>query len=159
LGFIGKDLIYGATLSSDQQLALYLTIAAVLTNVCLVAAGFMAGVKPFIGKLQPTFEKVHLPQASMWVHPLILAVLGLILGVFPGAFGDFIISPTISVLSSQTELAHLKIWHGFNTVLILSLATLGVGVLVYVFNKPRDSKLSFLGRFDAFAPQTVFTRV
>jgi multicomponent Na+:H+ antiporter subunit A len=159
LGFIGKDLIYEATLRADQQIALYLTIAAVLTNVCLVAAGFMAGVKPFLGKLQPTYEKVRLPQASMWIPPLVLAGLGFILGVFPGAFGDFLISPTISVLSSQTELAHLKIWHGFNTVLILSLATLGIGILVYVFNKPSDSKLSFLGRFDALAPQAIFTRI
>lgn len=159
LGFIGKDLIYDATLSADQQIALYLTIAAVLTNVCLVAAGFMAGVKPFIGKINPAFEKVHLPAASMWIPPLVLAVLGLIFGVFPGAVGDFIVSPTISVLSSQAELAHLKIWHGFNAVLILSLATLGVGAMVYIFNKPGYSKQAFLARFDGLAPQTVFTKL
>jgi multicomponent Na+:H+ antiporter subunit A len=159
LGFIGKDLIYEATLSADQQIAVYLTVAAVLTNVCLVAAGFMAGVKPFIGKIKPAFEKVHLSPASMWVPPLVLAVLGLIFGVLPGTFGDLIVSPTVSVLSSQAEQVHLKIWHGFNTVLILSLATLGVGVMVYILNKPNDSKLSFLGRFDAIAPQTVFSKL
>src|SRR5690606_32301939 len=53
LGFIGKDLIYEATLAADQKMVLYLTIAAVLTNIGLVAAGFMAGVKPFIGTLKP----------------------------------------------------------------------------------------------------------
>src|SRR5690606_2042749 len=40
-GFIGKDLIYEATLHAEQHLALYLTAAAVATNVCLVAAGFL----------------------------------------------------------------------------------------------------------------------
>lgn len=159
LGFIGKDLIYEATLTADQQIALYLTIAAVLTNVGLVAAGFMAGVKPFVGKLQNTYEKVSLPKSSMWIPPLILAVLGLLFGIFPGVFGDYIISPTVSVLSTQPELAHLKIWHGFNTVLILSLATLGVGIMVYIFNKPSGSKLSSVVRFERFAPQSVFTRM
>lgn len=158
LGFIGKDLIYEATLSADQQMVIYLTIAAVLTNVCLVAAGFMAGVKPFMGKVQQAYEKVHLPNPTMWIPPLILAVLGLIFGIFPGAFGDSIISPTLSVLSSQTEPAHLKIWHGFNMVFILSLATLAAGIMVYVFNKPDSRKTSSLVRFKALSPQTVFTR-
>lgn len=158
LGFIGKDLIYEATLSADQKIALYLTSVAVLTNVCLVAAGFMAGVKPFVGTLPSAYAKVHLPKASMWIPPLILALLGLIFGVFPGTFGDFIISPTVSVLSSETAAVHLKTWHGFNTVLILSLLTLAVGVVLFVYNKPATSKLSFVARFDAFAPQTLFRR-
>jgi multicomponent Na+:H+ antiporter subunit A len=159
LGFIGKDLIYEATLSADQKIVLYLTIAAVLTNICLVAAGFMAGVKPFIGKLQPAYEKIHLPQASMWVPPLVLAVLGLVFGIFPGVLGDFIISPTMSVLFSQPEFVHLKVWHGFNAVLMLSLATLGIGVMLYIFNKPANSKLSLIGRFDMLAPQTMIKKI
>jgi multicomponent Na+:H+ antiporter subunit A len=159
LGFIGKDLIYEATLTADQQLVLYLTVAAVVTNVCLVAAGFMAGVKPFIGKVQQVYEKVHLPHPTMWVPPLILAGLGLIFGIFPGTFGNYIITPAISVLSSQAEPPHLKIWHGFNVVLILSLATLAAGIMVYVFNKPSSDKLSLLGRFMVVAPQTIFKKV
>src|SRR5690554_6093464 len=125
-GFIGKDLIYEATLGAGQM-TLLLTIAAVITNVCLVAAGFLAGVKPFIFNLSPRFAKVRLPYASMWVPPLVLASLGLIFGVFPGLIGDYIVSPIISVLFDRTAIVHLKIWHGFNTVLILSLLTLGVG--------------------------------
>lgn len=46
LGFIGKDLIYEATLHSEQHVAIYLTVAAVITNILLVSAGFMAGIKP-----------------------------------------------------------------------------------------------------------------
>jgi multicomponent Na+:H+ antiporter subunit A len=159
LGFIGKDLIYEATLTADQKIALYLTIAVVLTNICLVAVGFMAGVKPFVGKLEPTYEKIHLPYASMWVPPLVLAFLGLLFGLFPGVIGELIVSPTVSVLSYQKELVHLKIWHGFNTVLVLSLATLGVGALLYVINKPANSRLSSLMRFDSLAPQTIFRKL
>ncbi|ULT22359.1 hypothetical protein KUH03_23325 [Sphingobacterium sp. E70] len=66
-GFIGKDLIYDATLQSDSQLFFYLTAAAVLTNILLVSAGFMAGIKPFVGKLPEQFAHVHLPYKSMWI--------------------------------------------------------------------------------------------
>ncbi|KKX51239.1 proton-conducting transporter membrane subunit [Sphingobacterium sp. IITKGP-BTPF85] len=56
-GFIGKDLIYEATLHSEKHLAIYLTVAAVITNILLVSAGFMAGIKPFFGKLPENLRK------------------------------------------------------------------------------------------------------
>jgi multicomponent Na+:H+ antiporter subunit A len=156
-GFIGKDLIYEATLHAEQHLALYLTIAAVATNICLVAAGFLAGIKPFTGKLAPEHEKVHLPYSSMWVPPLILALLGFVFGVFPNVIGEYIIAPTVQVMAGQSVPVHLKIWHGFNTVLILSLATLAVGTLLYLINKPSDKKLASLSRFNSLAPQAIYT--
>lgn len=60
-GFIGKDLIYEATLHAPSHLALWLTVLAVTTNVALVAAGFMAGIKPFTGKLPQAYEKYICP--------------------------------------------------------------------------------------------------
>src|SRR5690606_32511223 len=113
---------------------MYLTIFAVLTNICLVAAGFMAGLRPFVGKLPTQFEHVHLPHGTMWIPPLILATLGLIFGVLPTIIGNNIISPAISSLSIQGGQVELKIWHGFNLVLILSLLTLFTGTVVYFFS-------------------------
>ena len=158
-GFIGKDLIYEATLNAKQNIALYLTIAAVVTNIGLVAAGFLAGIKPFTGKLNPAHEKVHLPYKSMWIPPLILALLGFVFGVFPGIVGDAIISPTVNVVYGQLVEMHLKIWHGFNTVLILSLVTLGVGTIIYFINQPNAKKLTQLGRLDFIAPETLYTKL
>ncbi|MEJ5960877.1 putative monovalent cation/H+ antiporter subunit A [Pedobacter immunditicola] len=158
-GFIGKDLIYEATLNAEQNLALYLTIAAVVTNIGLVAAGFLAGIKPFTGKINPAHEKVHLPYKSMWIPPLILALLGFVFGIFPGIVGEAIISPTVNVVYGQVVAMHLKIWHGFNTVLILSLVTLGVGIIIYLMNHPNAKKLTLLGRLDFMAPETLYTKL
>ena len=158
-GFIGKDLIYEATLNADQNIALYLTIAAVVTNIGLVAAGFLAGIKPFTGKLNPAHEKVHLPYKSMWIPPLVMALLGFVFGVFPGIVGDAIISPTVNVVFGQVVEMHLKLWHGFNTVLILSLVTLGVGAIIYLINQPNAKKLTWLGRLDFMAPETLYTKL
>jgi len=133
-GFIGKDLIYEATLHAPQNLAIYRTILAVLTNTCLVAAGFMAGLRPFMGKLPAQFAPVHLPHVSMWIPPLILAFLGLVFGMVSGIIGDYLISPALSSLSIQASNVEFKIWHGINLVLILSLITLVTGTVLYFFS-------------------------
>lgn len=158
-GFIGKDLIYEATLHADQKIALYVTAVAVLTNICLVAAGFLAGIKPFTGRLTPGFEKVHLPYKSMWIPPLVLAVLGFVFGCFPGIIGDYMISPTVHALAGKGIDAHLKIWHGFNTVLVLSLVTLVAGTVLYVVNSPSNKKMVFIERLNSISPHAVFHKL
>ncbi|WP_313368090.1 putative monovalent cation/H+ antiporter subunit A [Sphingobacterium mizutaii] len=156
-GFIGKDLIYEATLHAKENWILILTILAVATNVCLVAAGFMAGIKPFFGELPAAYEKLHLPYKSMWIPPLILASLGLIFGLIPGVAGNFLSYQTAnSIFGGDTEM-HLAIWHGFNTVLILSLATLGAGTFVYFINKPSEAKVKRVESLDRISPQRIIT--
>lgn len=158
-GFIGKDLIYEATLHTGSSLATILTVLAVATNICLVAAGFMAGIKPFTGTLPQEFEKVHLPYPSLWIPPMILAVLGVVFGLVPGAIGHFFSAQTAnSIFGGDTEM-HLKIWHGFNLVLILSLATLAAGTLLYLANKPSVNKLNVIERLNGISPQAIFNRI
>ncbi|HLT88721.1 MAG TPA: putative monovalent cation/H+ antiporter subunit A [Sphingobacterium sp.] len=154
-GFIGKDLIYEATLHYEENWALWLTTLAVITNVGLVAAGFMAGIKPFTGKLPQKFEQVHLPYKSMWIPPLILAALGFIFGIFPGITGDYFNHQTANAIAGENTDMQLKIWHGFNTVLILSLATLAIGTVVYLFNKPSEAKLKAIERLNKISPERI----
>lgn len=154
-GFIGKDLIYEATLHSTPQLFLYLTIAAVLTNILLVAAGFMAGIKPFMGKLPEKFNDIHLPYRSMWIPPLLLAIIGVLFGCFPGLIGDFVAGPTANSILANQEVFHLKIWHGFNVVLLLSAMTIVLGTMIFLFNKPSPKKLAWIGRFNAISPENI----
>jgi multicomponent Na+:H+ antiporter subunit A len=155
-GFISKDLIYEATLHADSQFSLYLTGAVILTNIFLVAAGFMAGIKPFTGELPQAYEKVHLPYKSMWIPPLILAALGLVFGLFPQLAGEHLISSALQSVSSGPGDVQLKLWHGFNIVLLMSVITLLIGTLIYIINKPHINKLTILKRFESIAPQRFF---
>src|SRR5690625_490498 len=50
IGFLGKDLVYEATLGMGDA-AIYLTILVLVTNVLILYAGFVAGIRPFSGKL------------------------------------------------------------------------------------------------------------
>ncbi|RKO73219.1 putative monovalent cation/H+ antiporter subunit A [Sphingobacterium puteale] len=155
-GFIGKDLIYEATLHAAPSLFLYLTIAAVATNILLVSAGFMAGIKPFIGRLPEQFDHIHLPYKSLWIPPLLLAILGVIFGCFPGFVGDWISGPTANSILAQQEVFHLKIWHGFNLILLLSAITILVGTLVFISNTPSHKKLVWIATFEKISPANIF---
>lgn len=157
-GFIGKDLVYESTLHAAPQLSLILTALALITNICLLAAGFMAGLKPFFGELPEQYSKLHLPYLSMWIPPLVLGVLSLLFGLFPGIVGDLLSYQTANAIFGKDTAMHLAIWHGFNTVLLLSAVTLIVGTILYIVNKPNESKVKFIEKWSAFSPQAVFTR-
>ena len=159
-GFIGKDLIYEATLIPPlPELKWVLTGLAITTNIGLVAAGFMAGFKPFFGKLPSQFEQVHLPPLSMWIPPLILALLGLVFGCFPGVAGHLFTNQASHAIFGQDTDSHLKLWHGLNLVLLLSVLTLLVGTIVYFVNKPAYTKLNFVERFNNISPEYIFTGI
>jgi len=154
-GFIGKDLIYEATLHAAPNLFLYLTIAAVATNILLVSAGFMAGIKPFMGKLPEQFHEIHLPYKAMWIPPLLLAILGVVFGCIPGLVGEWIAGPTAVSILAKPEIFHLKIWHGFNLILLLSAITIAAGTLLYFVNRPSDKKLAWITAFNRISPENI----
>ena len=158
-GFIGKDLIYEATLHTAGLLAIVLTALAVLTNVFLLYAGFLAGIKPFSGKLPGQFSHVHLPHWLMWGAPLLLAVLGVVFGCFPALADAALLNPAAQAMSNSVIDSPLKIWHGFNTVLLLSGTTLALGTLLYLIKKPSSQALISLSRFNAIAPEQVFRKL
>lgn len=156
IGFLGKDLIYEATLGSQN--AILLTGLAVLTNILLFYGGFVAGVKPFIGKLPQQFEKIHMPSPLMWVPPLIMVVLGIIFGLVPSLVDTAFAKPIVQVMFDNPEDFHLKLWHGFNTVLGLSALTLAVGVTLYFVIKPSHRKEKFIEKLDVIAPKDLILK-
>ncbi len=150
VGFIGKDLIYESTLHFGWGL----TIIAVLTNILLLVAGFLAGLKPFAGPLQPVHANVHTPAVAMWLPPLILGATGLLVGVFPFLIDGRIIGPAYAAIAASAYQGHLALWHGFNTILILSATTLVVGGLLYWILRPKHQ--NWLQQATAIGPKSWF---
>lgn len=156
LGFISKDLIYEATLNyTNPSLIWFLTILAVITNTGLVAAGFMAGLKPFLGSLPEAFKSLKLPYKGMWIPPLILGLLGVIFGCIPGTVSNYITTPSADAIIGNITNIQLAAWHGWTTVLFLSLLTLLLGSLVYIINKPSESKLAFVEKLNSISPKSI----
>jgi multicomponent Na+:H+ antiporter subunit A len=155
-GFLGKDLIYEALLHANGSTEI-LIFLAVSTNILLLFAGFLVGFKPFLGPLPTQYEKIKLPSARLWVPALLLGVLSLIFGVFPGLVEQSLIKPFMFSVSVEPSAFHLKLWHGFNLVLLLSSVTILVGALLYLFYKPTQIIEERITKLEIISPKTIVT--
>jgi multicomponent Na+:H+ antiporter subunit A len=151
VGFVGKDLIYEATLHAGE-LGIALTAVAILTNILLLYGGFIAGVKPFVGRLPEAYQQVHLPSPLLWVPPVLLAGLSLLFGLWPQAIEGILIKPAVVAMGGGHDF-HLKLWHGFNLVLLLSGATIGGGLLLYWLFRPSSRLEARITSLEPFSPQ------
>ncbi len=130
LGFISKELLYEAKLTGGPLRVLF-SIAGVTASALMVAVALIVGVRPFLAGNETT-RIGHLPGWGMVAPPLILALLGLVLGFFPGMLDRTLISPAVVSLGGDPTLAKLTLWHGFTPVLALSALTLVLGVGAYL---------------------------
>jgi multicomponent Na+:H+ antiporter subunit A len=153
-GFVGKDLIYESTLGSEV-FAITLTAVAVVTNMFLLYAGILAGIKPFAGPLPEAFKDAHLPDWRLWLPPFILGTAGLMLGLFPALVEEGIIGPALHSISPSAPVFHLRLWHGFNTVLALSTITIVGGLLLYFLFKPGIRHQSRMAVFAKSSPENL----
>jgi len=155
LSFVSKDLIYEATFCSGNG-ALLFSLIAILTNIFLSYSGYLAGIKPFSGSLPDKFSGVHLPSGFMWIPPLFLGLGGLLFGLFPSLLDSSLIQPVLHAMGSSDVVVSLKLWHGLNTVLMLSAITIVCGIILYLILKPSLKGLTAIGKLDFLAPQTIF---
>src|SRR5690554_5491140 len=153
-GFISKDLIYEATLHIPKW-AMWVTGIAVLTNILLACSGFMAGIKPFIGKLPEKHQNIEKPSPYLWVPVVILSFLTLLFGFFPILADNGILKFTFEAVSNVPTELYLKIWHGFNLVLLLSASTIILGFLLYFTKKNSGKSLVITEKFEKFSPKTI----
>lgn len=159
-GFLSKELIYGVTTDTlwNQESVILLTAAALLTNILLTSSGFLAGIRPFFGKLPQEFAKIKKPSFFLWFPPVLLSGFTLLFGIVPSIADKVIIySASLTVIGASTEI-YLSLWHGFNTVLLLSAVTIVLGILAYLLIKPSSKNEGRLKGLDDFSPQTILTQ-
>jgi multicomponent Na+:H+ antiporter subunit A len=156
MGFLAKDMIYEGTLHHGAS-STVLTALAFITNVFLIYAGFAVGLKPFMGALPAELAKTEKPKFALLLPPAITATLGLLLGVLPFLARDLFELASIAVGAKET--VALKLWHGFNLVLLLSLITLLLGILLFKFWMPNERKLALLNRFSYASPKYIFQTI
>ncbi|TLD69163.1 putative monovalent cation/H+ antiporter subunit A [Phragmitibacter flavus] len=157
LGFIGKELLYEAALHAPQHSGL-LVIVSVFGNALVVAVGLIVAVRPFLGKAGETPKHAHEAPPSLWLGPIVLATLGLLLGLLPFLAAQYSVGPAASAIAGQTLPTKLSLWHGFNVMLGLSAATLVIGVALY-FSRNSLRELGGLMRpLAAFGPEQWYAK-
>lgn len=129
-GFVGKELIYNATLHVGTAVAV-ITAVSVLANAALVASAGLLAVRPFFGELNDLTQSAHRPAVGLWFGPAVLAVLSLGLGLAPWLLDSAFLGPSVSAVFGASAAPHLALWHGLNVELALSVVTLAAGVGTY----------------------------
>lgn len=132
LGFVSKEYFYKALLGAEGPAFVWEAIG-VGTSMILFALAGLAGVRPFFGALRATPKHAHEAPWTMWLGPLVLGALAIKFGTFPGWVGDHLISPAArAVVADPAFDAHLELWHGWNTALMLSILTVIGGGIVFL---------------------------
>jgi multicomponent Na+:H+ antiporter subunit A len=135
LGFIGKELKYEGALAiaSEPWLA---AAASVTANALMVAIAGIVALRPFYGPRLPTPRPAHDPPIRMWLGPLTLAAIGLAFGLVPPVAGKLLVEPAAAAVLGAPVVIKLKLWHGINLPLMLSLVTFAAGLLLYRWHRP-----------------------
>lgn len=161
-GFISKELIYGSTFDGSvwtYYSMIGLTLLAFFTNVFLSASGFLAGIKPFIGNLPEKFTKIHKPDFRLYIPLVILSLFTILFGVFPYLPDFGILNAAGSAIYGSSIEQELHLWHGFNDVLLWSVATIALGLLLFKLIKPSHDYERRGKELDGFSPQTIITNL
>ncbi len=139
-GFIGKEAIYEATLESHFA-AIIVTAAAVFSNTLMIIAAGMVAVKPFYQRrgAEPLPKVPHEAPLKMVMGPVVLGVIGLLIGLLPysgsavlGSITQPLLAQGVAAVTAVPE--EVKVYlipKELSLVPILSVVTIALGVSGY----------------------------
>lgn len=155
LGFIGKELIYEATLGLEVAAWQWgVTATVLLTNVFLVAASGVIVIKPFFGQPdEQTAQPHHAPGVSLWLGPLLLGGLSLGFGLFSSStlVSKWLLQPAATAVYGHDLALKLGLWHGLTPMLLLSGVTIAAGLGVWWVHESWRTRVTAVDA--AFAPR------
>ncbi len=150
-GFIGKELIYEAKLTAPNA-SFVLTTVAVVSNALVVAAG-LTTLRPFFGKEPQAPQYPHEAPLLMLIGPVVLASLGLLMGLLPHTVAEPLIAPSLAAILGEPTKVKLALWHGINTMLILSIITMIIGGALFFGRSIFCRAGRVLDQMAAFGPE------
>lgn len=145
-GFLSKEMFFTELLANLSGPALVLSaivatlagIFAVAYSVRLVHGVFFDGP---LGEQVPNKDG-HEPPIGMRAPALLLAILCIVVGIFPALTVEQIVNSTARASTQLHDFSgtHLAIWHGFNLPLVMSLIAL-IGGLSFYFVLAKNRKI------------------
>ena len=136
-GFVAKEQFYESVRNAGQLgtwPGVVLIVAVVAASAFLGAAGFIAGVAPFVGRPRTPVDLREAP-ASLWLGPLVLGGVGLVVGIVP-ALVDAPLRLAAAAVTGNAVTVNLALWHGVSVTLLLSAVTLIGSLSLFRFSGP-----------------------
>ncbi len=135
-GFLSKEMFFSETALRNPIpfVDISLPVGAIIAGAFAVTYSLRFIHQVFFGPPPEGLDRVpHEPPPLMRRPIEILVLLCLLVGTIPAvAIGPFLFTAVTSVLGSSVPEYSLKVWHGVNTPLIMSMIAIAGGVLLYV---------------------------
>ena len=128
LGYVAKELTYKAGLAAELSTAL--TVGLLLAKALLFVVAFQVAVRPLLGSPNDRTAAAQEGPRFMLLGPVLLAAIGIALGVMGEAWTAPLIEPAAAAVSGVWQELDLALWHGLVAPFWLSLATFAIGGLV-----------------------------
>ena len=145
-GFLSKEMFFTELLADlDGPIMVLAAIMATLAGIFAVAYSVRLVHGVFfdgpLGKQVPN-KDAHEPPFGMRAPATLLAILCILVGIFPALLVEKIVNSTArsSTQNFAFEGAHLAIWHGFNMPLLMSAIAL-VGGLIFYFALAKGGRI------------------
>jgi multicomponent Na+:H+ antiporter subunit A len=157
-GFIAKELLFESLLDAPLWSTGLIT-AAVAAAILIVGVAGLVAIKPFFGKTGNTPKTPHEAPFGMLVGPAVLSVVALVFGLAPFLPEAAILEAAVGSVHGSSVDTYLALWHGINLPLMLSVASLAIGLaLLANWNRIQPS-LYALNTFAArFGPEAGYFR-
>ena len=136
IGFIGKEIKYAGALAVSSEPNPFI-IALILSNALMLAVAAIVSFSPF-WRRRHLAESLH-PHEAPWqmlAGPLILACGGAVFGIYPDLLAVTLVNPGVAaIIGPDAKPAELKLWAGINLPLLLSVVTIALGTLFYIYRQ------------------------
>lgn len=133
LGFVGKELMYAALYEAESTSARLYFLLLFIAGAFFTAVAIAIFHRVFLQKGPLRNKPIRESSLLMSLPPLLLAGISLAAGLAPGTVVEPLLTWSAGDIQGAAPSMKLKLWHGFNEVFLLSMATLLVGVLLYKF--------------------------
>ena len=134
LGYMGKKLVLQAKLGMATT-SDWLMMAAVLTNIVMVAVALTLAVRPFWGRRNEVARTAREAPLTMLAGPLLLGMLGLVIDLVPSLYDLQLGETAAGAVAGQPVTIKLSMWSGLGlealTLLAVSVLAFAGGTLVY----------------------------
>ncbi|WLV24679.1 Na+/H+ antiporter subunit A [Aciduricibacillus chroicocephali] len=144
-GFLSKEMFFTEVLKVNELSIFSLETWGIFLPVIAVAASVMTFVysmiivfQTFLGKHQPDLlnQKAKEAPIGMLIAPALLAIIIILIFIWPNVLGDYIIYPALlSIMPSAPQMNPLTIsvWHGWTPELFMTFAVILLGILITAF--------------------------
>lgn len=148
-GFLSKEMFFTAVLNvrdfdvfSLQSFGNFIPIIAWVASIFTFVYCMIIVFKTFFGPYQEEKLERESREASfgMLVAPITLAVLVVLIFLFPNVIGDYLVQPAMNSIYPSSHAPEylgqqITAWHGFKLELFMTIGVIAFGICLYVFRK------------------------